>query len=288
MPVRILDDGIRLWKASLSKVWVLAILAQATTAIPALVFRGPPADPNLPLNQRMMLMMGQNTRLLFVTFGFVLVSYIFRNAMLLRINAVRQGGEIDFGTALLKGLKLLPRAVLLFLLLVLIFGGVGVVAALLTGVIAGLSRMFGAGGVGSLLVLYSAFALIFAIIVYFSIRILLAFVIFVVADSTALQSIKESANLTRGNFWSTSAIVGVLGIIFLVLALIVYLLVVGAALGLGPTSTATQIVAQLSSVVIYSFLGSLGPAVILAIYEDRKLRKEGGDLAGRVGAIASR
>jgi hypothetical protein len=283
----VLDDGLRLWKASLPKVWVLAILAQATIAIPSIIFRGPAVDASLPLNQRMLLLLGQGTRSVFLLLGFLMVSYIFRNAMLLRIDAIRHGGEIAFGAALTKGLKLLPRAVLLFLLIILIFGGVGFVAALLSGVIAGITRMSAGNGMASLVAVYVSFVLVFAVILYFSIRIFLAFVIFVVADRAALKSINESWRLTRGNFWSTSAIVSVIGIVFLVLALVVYLVVLGAAVGLGPTSTATQIITQVASVVVYSFLGSLWPAVNLTIYEDRKLRKEGGDLAGRVSALAS-
>jgi hypothetical protein len=38
--------------------------------------------------------------------------------------------------------------------------------------------------------------------------------------------------------------------------------------------------------LVNSFLGSLFPAVLIAILHDLKLRKQGGDLLGRVDALA--
>jgi len=74
-------------------------------------------------------------------------------------------------------------------------------------------------------------------------------------------------------------------------------LVLGAVLGivaggmaglLGTGSRVAILVTQLVSILVYSFLGSLSPAVLLAVYNDLKLRREGGDLADRVSALASR
>ena len=50
--------------------------------------------------------------------------------------------------------------------------------------------------------------------------------------------------------------------------------------------TATYTVSQLVSLAANAVLGSLFPAVLIAILYDLKLRKQGGDLMGRVDALA--
>jgi hypothetical protein len=80
----------------------------------------------------------------------------------------------------------------------------------------------------------------------------------------------------------------VLGVIGLVMGAVV-VFVAGLMIGLfGVGSRVAVLISGFAGTLVYSFLGSLSPAVILAIYNDFKLRKQGGDLADRVSALARR
>jgi hypothetical protein len=117
-------------------------------------------------------------------------------------------------------------------------------------------------------------------------RLFLSYFALVVDDAGAVASIKLSWALTRGGWWRCSAILLVLVIIGVVFALVIAFADGLIAVSLGATSVATTALAQLLGVVSNAFLGSLYPAVLIAIFHDLKLRKQGGDLAGRVNALA--
>jgi membrane-anchored glycerophosphoryl diester phosphodiesterase (GDPDase) len=135
-------------------------------------------------------------------------------------------------------------------------------------------------GVGGLL------AAVFAI--YASIKFIVAYPAIFVDDLSAIESIRASWNMTRGHWWRLAAILGTITIIAIVLAIV--LAIVGAIVGatLKARTTGGIVAIQLTAIVVYSFLGSLSPAMLIALYDDLKLRTEGGDLAGRVSALASR
>ena len=119
----VLDDGLRLWRTSLSRTWGLALLAQAIAAIPAIFFAPPAVVPaaNAGLNERLMLIMGQSSRYLFSFFFFLAISYIFRNAVIARVNSIAINAELSFGQSLSKGLRLTPRTLGMGLLVGLAF-----------------------------------------------------------------------------------------------------------------------------------------------------------------------
>jgi hypothetical protein len=280
----VLDDGLSLWREALPKTWVLAVVSQLILAIPTLLFRSQATDTvaTQDLNQRLMLMMGQTARLSLVFYGLLLVSYIFRNAIMLRIAAVADGADLDIGESLSTGTRLMLRVIGLFLLL-----GVGIVImAVVVGVAAGF--MSAASGAGARITGIAIACLAVGLVLFVGIRVLLAYVAMVVEDRPVFESVKLSWNLTRGYWWRTTAILTVLGIIALVLAAVLYFLIGVVISALGMLSFATAVIVQLASVVAYAFLGSLSPAVLLAIFHDLKLRNEGADLAGRVNALASK
>jgi hypothetical protein len=104
-------------------------------------------------------------------------------------------------------------------------------------------------------------------------------------DAGPAESIGISWRLTRGYWWRCAGLLLVLFIIGLVFTLVVGFVsaAIGAALGKGLLATG---VSQLVSIIASAALGSLYPAVLTAILYDLKLRKQGGDLLGRVDALA--
>jgi hypothetical protein len=280
----VLDDGLSLWREALPKTWLLAVVSQLILAIPSLLFRSQVTDAaaTQDLNQRLMLMMGQTTRFSLVFYALLLVSYIFRNAIMLRIAAVADGADLDVGESLSRGTRLMLRVIGLFLLL-----GVGIMLmAIVVGVTAGF--MSAAAGAGTRIVGIVVACIAVALVLFAAIRVLLAYVAMVVEDRPVFESVKLSWNMTRGYWWRTAAILTVLGVIAVVLAAVLYLIIGVVISALGMLSFATAVIVQLASVVAYAFLGSLSPAVLLAIFQDLKLRNEGSDLAGRVNALASK
>jgi hypothetical protein len=117
-------------------------------------------------------------------------------------------------------------------------------------------------------------------------RIFLSFLALVIDDAGAIASIKVSWTLTRGCWWRCSAILLVLIIIGIVFTLVIAFANGLVLVSLGAASVAATVLTQLVGVVSNAFLGSLYPAVLIAIFHDLKLRKQGGDLAGRVNALA--
>jgi hypothetical protein len=281
----VLDDGLRLWRISLGKTWGLALLAQAVNSMPAILFPTAPvaAAANLSLNERLMMTLGQSSRYSIAFLAFLLISYIFRNAVLLRINGVANNSESTLGQSLSTGLRLTPRTWGMFFLIGLAVVLIGVVL----GVVVAVAAAPGAS-TGARMVLAVAGLVAFCCIFYVSLKFVVAYPALIVDNLSATGSISASWNLTKGYWWRTASILTVLGVIFLVLAVV--LVIVGALVGgiLGTITPGGLLFLQLAGVALYSVLGSLSPAVVLALYNDLKLRKEGGDLAGRVSALASR
>jgi hypothetical protein len=280
----VLDDGLRLWRLSLPLTWGLALMAQAIKTAPAILFPAPPlaaASPNLDLAQKIMAMAGASSRssLLAVVVGFI--AYVFVNALLLRINSVSEDRLMSFSESLAAGMKLVPRTIGFFLLFGLMVG-LGVVVALIPALI--MRNTGTTGGIMVTLLVIGASVLV----VYVSIKMVVGYPAMIIDDQSATNAISTSWKLTSGFWWRVAMLLGVLGIIGVALWAVLGLL--GAAMfgWLGVASRAPVLVTQLASIVVYSFLGSLSPAVILAIYNDLKLRREGGDLADRVSALAAR
>jgi membrane-anchored glycerophosphoryl diester phosphodiesterase (GDPDase) len=178
-------------------------------------------------------------------------------------------------------MKLWPRTIGFFFLLGLIIGLILLVAVIPAAIV----KSAGPGGaiMTGLLVMVAG-----VLIVYVAIKMVVGYPAIMVDDRSATDAISTSWKLTSGCWWRVATLLAVLGIIGVALGAVLGLL--GAAMfgWLGVASRAPVLVTQLAGVVVYSFLGSLSPAVILAIYNDLKLRKEGGDLANRVSALAAR
>ncbi len=117
-------------------------------------------------------------------------------------------------------------------------------------------------------------------------RAFLANVALVVEDALVFRSLGISWRLIKGHWWRTATVYSVALIIVMVFYVVIIMAdgIVGVALR-GSVAAATAL-SQLVSILGGTFLMSFLPAVLLSMYYDLKLRKEGSDLADRVNALA--
>ena len=286
----VLDDGLRLWRVSISKTWILALLAHFVVAIPSVVLsiqspsasvapgKGGLAAANAA-NAQLMLELMKSPSMLLAYGVAILVSFALYAAFTLRIAGVANDEGLSLGSSVAAGFRLLPRMVLQMLLLILVLGGGGVIAVLFAGIVSSIGAPKALAGFLAVI----AMVLIFGFLLG---RIVVAFIALIVDDAGALGSIKESWALTRGNWWRCAAILVVLIFIAVVFTLVFAFTVGLIAVSLGPTSLAATVVTQLLSLILNAFIGSLYPAVLMAIFYDLKMRKQGADLLGRVETLA--
>jgi hypothetical protein len=280
----VLDDGLRLWRVSLPLTWGLALMAQTVESAPSILFPPAPLDlpPGVGMSQRIMMVMQQSSGHSLLAFVLLLFSYIFVNAIMVRLNSVVEDREMSFSEAVASGMGLLLRTwwyLLLIVLGVVLFGFVVFVVAAAVGK----SPALGA----QILVGLIAFAALIYIL-YGSVKLVVGYPAMIADDLSAWEALQASWTMTKGYWGRVFMLLTVLGIIALVLSVVSLFLTGLVAAAFGPGSRVAILLSGFVAIVVYSPLGSLTPAVIFAIYNDFKLRKEGGDLADRVGALKRR
>jgi hypothetical protein len=280
----VLDDGLRLWRSSLVNTWPLAFVAQLVVAIPVLIlgYKLQGAVPMVPgvaprpmsaASTQAVLDLIKSPATWITYLGIVVLSALIYTALVLRIAAVATGTVSSLGAALSSALRLLPRLLAQFLLFMAVAIVVGVAMALVG---------FAVGKAVAGLI----FIILFFVVFFVFGRVFFASMVLILDNAGPAESIAISWRLTRGYWWRCAGILLVLFIIGLVFSLVVGF--ISAALGgaLGATSVLATGVSQLISLLVNTVLGSLYPAVLIAILYDLKLRKQGGDLLGRVDALA--
>ena len=280
----VLDDGLRLWRDSLGKTWPLALLAQLVVAVPVLILgyklqgyvspvTATPARPMSAASAQAVLNLFKSPATWLTYLGIVICSALFYTALVLRVAAVAAGAVSSLGAALSAALRLLPRLMLQFLLFFAAAMAAGVVIALL-GAAAGRAL-----GFLFFVILMFAFLFVFG-------RVFFASMVLMLDDAGPAESIAISWRLTRGYWWRCAGILLILFIIGLVFSLVVGFISAALGAALGRSGLLGAGISQLVSLVVNTALGSLYPAVLVAILYDLKLRKQGGDLMGRVDALA--
>jgi hypothetical protein len=289
----VLDDGLKLWLESLSKTWPLALIAQLLYAIPLIMLRIQLKDlPIVPSSNALTAANAANAQLFLAIFKSpvlilaylvtMLIAVACYTAIVTRIEGVSTNSAPSLRDSLAAGFRLLPRVLLQLLVFILSGIVIGVAVAIFGGI-----AVAGFGGAKSSLLPIVSVVLMFVFLFFMLGRIFLSFIALVVDDAGAIASIKVGWTLTRGNWWRCSTILVVLVIIGIVFTLVIAFANGLVLVSLGAASVAATVLTQLVGVVSNAFLGSLYPAVLIAIFHDLKLRKEGGDLAGRVNALAA-
>ncbi len=285
----VLDDGLRLWRDSLAKTWPLALLAQLVVAVPLLVlasmFPGVvwtaqtrPLTAAGAADAQALLSLFKSPSTWLAYLFMLILSVLCYTAIVVRIAGVAANSGVSLGGSLASALRLLPRLVMQLLLFFVATFVAAIAVALLGGIGAGIAG--GSKVVTALMVIFICLAAVFV----FG-RVFFASMVLILDDVGPAQSIGTSWRLTRGYWWRCAGLLLVLFIIGLVFTLVAGFVsaALGAALGKGLLAAGAS---QLVSLLFSSVLGSLYPAVLTAILYDLKLRKQGGDLLGRVDALA--
>jgi len=272
----VIDDAFRLYRSSFSRWWLLSLVyATLSAAGSILILLSVPNYQSVARRGGMALYvaMMSNPIGLSINLGLILVLLVFYGAIIARQCAVaRADTGFTIGQALMVAMRRIPGMLLggiLFALAVVIGAGAPIFLA-----------TFLLGRVPPLITLLLTIPGI-----YLWGRLQLWIAPMFADNAIALDSLDVSWRLTRGNWWRGIAIVTVMVII---------MLVVSFALGMigGIAGAVTharllefQIIVQGFSAVAYFLTYPLMTAVLLVTYQDFKLRREGGDLEARLGAL---
>jgi len=258
----VIDDAVRLYRASFSRCWLLAlgftvILAalqiMLLLSIPGVLQGVVPGA--LKPQQIFAALASPPIVLAYVLLG--VVSLVFYGALFALQAAVVRGVEaFTLGRALAVGLRRVPGMLLASIVFAIAFFA-GFVLLVIPGIyIWGKFQMWQA----------SMFT----------------------EDASAMESLGNSWRLTRGRWWRTSAI-------FTIALIVIYVFTLALGLVSGTLTVIfasghhslleTQLVGLPLQAIGRVFVTPALPAVLLAMYDDCKLRSEGGDLATRVGAL---
>ena len=251
----VLDSAIRLYRDSIRRTLVLALLYSAALFAFGLVFALSFSAPALAGRDPRQVLALMFTPVVLVGFAFaILVSFVFYGALMKTLSTWAAGNQsLSLGEALAVGLRRFP-------------------AVLLGGVLNGLAIAIG---------------LILLVIpgVYFFGKLPLWMAAIFVDDVGAMESLRRSWRLTRGRWWRGATIITVAVIMIYVFAL-AFGLVAGAIGVFAHLSiTGRQILNQLFSAISNMFVLPMFASILIVMYHDFKLRDEGGDLAARMGAL---
>jgi hypothetical protein len=268
----VLDDGLKLWRAAFAKTWPIAVLGQLLLAIPLIIYW---IQFGVPLagQQATVLMMRGSVGLSLTYLVFSIAAIGFHNAVIAQTDGTARNAGETIGQSLSIGFRLLGRA---FLLGIILGFAIAVPVAVLFLVLLGASTLVRliVGAVAVVAVFYAVG------------KVVLGTVVLIVEDRRATDSLRRSWNLTTGYWWHVAIILTVLIIVIVALFLFIGIIAGVVAASMGSTSGMPGLLIQVITLLGNTLITPLYSAVLVAIYYDLKLRKEGADLAGRVNALA--
>jgi len=249
----VLDTTFQLYKASVAVVWPICLLQSVAGSPPSIymLLVGGGAGP-----EAMAAMMTNPIYWLINLVSLVAAMWVI-GGLYLKEYSIGIGQEQSIGAALGGSAKRLVPLVLMVLLFIL------------------------ALAVGLVLLIIPFFIL--------TVSLMLSTSLVLFENKGPVEALTGSHKLVWGNWWRTAAVLTVGFIIVMVIYFAVALVVgvVTPLLGLG-----------FDNLFVYSLLGGMlvgvfmnllvapfGAAMLIALYWDLKLRREGGDLAARVGAL---
>lgn len=245
---QVLDGSFRLTRSAYRQTWVLALLAGLVTT-PASIYQFTQGESFT----QSLLAPADAVYWTLYSVG-MLVSLVFLSAIYLRIDAIA-GGTTGGSNVMAAALRRYPWLLLSFIL-TLVAWAVGLVLLFIPGMILVVSLMLGMP-------------------------------ILLLEGKGPINSLTSSHRLVWGHWWRTSVILTVAFIVVMVL----YMILGGIAGAVAPliASGSAEIAAVMAVAIVLSLAGILITpfflALILNIYWDLKLRKEGGDLAARAEAL---
>lgn len=292
----VLDNWLRLFRSSFSRCWTLALIAAVAGIVLQAAFAPAPAQPGESMLDylRQMGALGQAPRIFGADIIFWLILLVVNGALLMQQWAVIGGRQPpSFGGSLATSLRRLPGMVLGVVLLVLIVIVVMLPVAIGAGVLIALKKAGHDPLALTAGVSLGTLALV-AFLIYLSVRLEFWLPALIVEGCGGAASLGHSWRLVKGHWWRVVEITFVAGIVIWIISM-----AVGGAAGLlagvlsGHGTTSAEIlyrvrfgasIAPISRIVT----APLFTAVWLVLYQDLKLRRQGEDLATRVGALSSR
>jgi len=256
----VIDDAIRLFRASWQRCWYLAVIPGLAGLLVALAL--PASIPGIarPTAQNILQIYASifAPRIIGFYLLWLLVSIVFHGAVLAQEAAIAAGNEsVSAAEAIGTGLRRLPWMILGGILFSVVVG-IGFIALVIPGI-----WLWG--------------------------RLMLWTPALFVDNQNAIDGLGSSWHLTRGNWWRGTVIATVAIIIAVVLALVFGFLgstVAGIVIPLSPLDLRGRtVLTQSFSVVGNAVYIPLMAAMWIAIYRDFKLRREGGDLESRAAAL---
>jgi hypothetical protein len=253
----VVDDAIKLYRASFRSCWLIALIGSLIAGAFGIYLTLYARDAGISMSGLAALQIYRQPPVIALYLLEIVLSLAFYGALIAMQNTVGAGpAQLSVGEAIGIGFTRLGRAVI-----AAFSSWVVVVVGLLLLLIPGIYLL----GVLCLwpVALYGE-------------------------DAGAIDSLFASGRLIKGHWWRSSTILTIALIIILVLSVLAGL-IAGALVAVWRRDlTTAQLVIQLFSIAASVFVQPMIPAVLIAIYRDLKLRREGGDLAARVGALPSR
>lgn len=291
----VLDNWIRLFRASYSRCWTLALVAAAATA--AVQFAITPVLPlahETPLQylQGMFSVARMASLLLVLSW---LITLVVDGALFAQQLAIMRGGTpLSFSRALGTGLRRLPQILLAGVLILMIIAAVCVPIGAGVALLISLHR---AGHDPRLLLLLISIGLLalWLLLVYLFVRLEFWLPAIFAEDCGGAASLGHSWRLVRGHWWRVTMITFVAVIVISILKIAINLVAagIGGLFGLQAPAALADPAKLIHRIHIVSAIATAGNIVIvplftamwLSIYHDLKLRRGGADLAARAEAL---
>ena len=250
----VVDDAIKLYRESFARCWPIALVGSLIMGTFGIFLAIYVRNAGIGLTGMALLQIYGQPPVLALYLLQSVLSLAFYGALIASLNAVALGDTpLSFGEAIAIGFTRLGRAVV---------SGVVWWAIIVIGLI-----------------------LLLVPGIYFLGALCLWPVALYAEDAGAMQALQYSRDLIKGHWWRSSTILTIAVIIILVFSMVVGLIAgVLAAISRHDVTTA-QLVIQVVSMAANVFVLPMIPAVLLVMYRDLQLRREGGDLAARVGAL---
>ena len=254
----VLDTTFQLYKASIVRMIPLSILMSLAEAPMSIYFftQGSAASTSNPY--AVFALMGSLTFILVALAQGILSTWIL-SAGYLKIGAIGAGSDLGVASALQQALKRLPSLIVMWVVLIFVMI------------------------LATLLLIVPVFIL--------TVSLALCYTLAMLENRGPIEALSESHRLVWGNWWRTAAILTVGFIIIFVISMVAGLIsgVLTPLLALSGGARylllVTTIVGWVVGIGMNVLLTPFYVALPISVYWDLKLRKDGGDLAARVGAL---
>lgn len=254
----VLDTTFQLYKASLGALWPLCLLLAAVGAPPNIYLMMSGSGPTTDAAAALQMLSAMSDPLYWVINIVTVAATLWViGALYLQQHAIGTDQEMNIGSALqAAGGRVLP----MFLMSILL----------------GIALL-----VGAVLLIVPFFILLVSLI--------LGTALLMFEGKGPVDSLIGSHKLVWGNWWRSAVILTIGGILVLVIYFAVAMVIglIMPLVGMNPDDVlmSTLITTTLISVIVNVLVVPFFSAMLIALYWDLKLRKEGGDLAARVGAL---